>query len=102
MILRPPIYTRTDTIFPDTTLFRSHQPDPARAERPERQVVELPVQRLDAAERLGDRLGQRPGRLATATTRRRAQALPVEGVVPGLRGVVEHRDRKSTRLNSSH
>src|SRR3546814_13825217 len=25
MILRPPRSTRTDTLFPDTTLFRSHQ-----------------------------------------------------------------------------
>src|SRR3546814_13643044 len=29
MILRPPRSTRTDTLFPDTTLFRSGQSDPA-------------------------------------------------------------------------
>src|SRR3546814_1255093 len=57
---------------------------PARAERPERQCVELLAQRLRAAERLVDRLGQRPGRLAATTAGRRPQALPVEGVVPGL------------------
>src|SRR3546814_17119860 len=27
MIRRPPRYTRTDTLFPYTTLFRSHRPD---------------------------------------------------------------------------
>src|SRR3546814_11713141 len=30
MIRRPPISTRTDTLFPYTTLFRSPQPVPAR------------------------------------------------------------------------
>src|SRR3546814_1822160 len=29
MIRRPPISTRTDTLFPYTTLFRSHPPGPA-------------------------------------------------------------------------
>src|SRR3546814_12449003 len=95
MLRRPPRSTLTYTLFPDTTLFRSfgalHQPDPARAERPERQCVELLAQRLRAAERLVDRLGQRPGRLAATTAGRRPQALPVEGVVPGLGCVVVHR-----------
>src|SRR3546814_12587272 len=31
MIRRPPRSTRTDTLFPYTTLFRSHQPAVARA-----------------------------------------------------------------------
>src|SRR3546814_7475017 len=30
MIRRPPISTRTDTLFPYTTLFRSHQPEHGR------------------------------------------------------------------------
>src|SRR3546814_9939673 len=38
MILRPPLSTRTDTLFPYTTLFRSDRSerntDPARAPRP--------------------------------------------------------------------
>src|SRR3546814_3369649 len=51
----------------------------------------LLAQRLRAAERLVDRLGQRPGRLAATTAGRRPQALPVEGVVPGLGCVVVHR-----------
>src|SRR3546814_1445212 len=54
-------------------------------------LVELLAQRLRAAERLVDRLGQRPGRLAATTAGRRPQALPVEGVVPGLGCVVVHR-----------
>src|SRR3546814_9560775 len=31
MILRPPRSTRTDTLFPYTTLFRSPPPDPVRS-----------------------------------------------------------------------
>src|SRR3546814_15079611 len=31
MIRRPPRSTRTDTLFPYTTLFRSYPPDPGRA-----------------------------------------------------------------------
>src|SRR3546814_15769901 len=33
MIRRPPRSTRTDTLFPYTTLFRSHSPDAANATR---------------------------------------------------------------------
>src|SRR3546814_16314707 len=68
MIRRPPRSTRTDTLFPYTTLFRSvrdrlQQPDPALA--------------------AGDGAGVGVLRL------------PRELDLP-------HRDRKSTRLNSSH
>src|SRR3546814_8379260 len=44
MYRRPPIYKRTDTIFPSTTLFRSHQQgdvvgdEPRRRERHQRQA----------------------------------------------------------------
>src|SRR3546814_5026677 len=41
MIRRPPRSTRTDTLFPYTTLFRSrHRPDPARQRRPVADVRE--------------------------------------------------------------
>src|SRR3546814_6943108 len=39
MILRPPISTRTDTLFPYTTLFRSHQRMADRAANPLRPNV---------------------------------------------------------------
>src|SRR3546814_15358796 len=45
MIRRPPRSTRTDTLFPYTTLFRSHQP-PLKRMRPNG-----PVQGLDPPER---------------------------------------------------
>src|SRR3546814_17389862 len=69
MIRRPPRSTRTDTLFPYTTLFRSHQ----RAG----QHVAVAVQELGRG--MHDDVGapfQRPGEY--------------------------RRDRKSTRLNSSH
>src|SRR3546814_8361205 len=80
MIRRPPRSTRTDTLFPYTTLFRSHQPAPAcgdaqlNAGQPARPAC-------GAAE--GGR-GRRSGRVRPRCTMAR-------------RGRQE--DRKSTRLN---
>src|SRR3546814_9235171 len=40
MIRRPPRSTRTDTLFPYTTLFRSQQPlDPERLVQPHRNIL---------------------------------------------------------------
>src|SRR5438445_1422415 len=66
------------TLFPYTTLFRSERRQPLRR----RDVLE---QQVPAALRLAARHEGRHGR------RER-----------GLGGGVRHRDRKSTRLNSSH
>src|SRR3546814_16905693 len=79
-ILRPPRATRTDTLFPYTTLFRS--------------VVDMddPPVRMPALARQVERA-----------------FLLVEGdphldrPLDRMRGVLDHElDRKSTRLNSSH
>src|SRR3546814_2675065 len=43
MILRPPRYTRTDTRFPYTTLFRIYQPIPTLALAAEPEVGDDPV-----------------------------------------------------------
>src|SRR3989454_1628149 len=72
MIRRPP----RSTLFPYTTLFRSLFPD-----------------RPGGAHRAG-------GEERDPDRRVRAAGLP-SGQVPG-RGRAENRDRKSTRLNSSH
>src|SRR3546814_18675362 len=77
---RPPRYTRTDTLFPYTTLFRSG--------RSESKVVrdlalrQHEVERLDIAAPFG--LGQHQPTRSTGHDR------------------VKIGDRKSTRLNSSH
>src|SRR3546814_15007490 len=71
MIRRPPRSTRTDTLFPYTTLFRSRQPDArsrCRAHAPQISVL-----------------------------RNRDRAVIARSVA-----TKQSRDRKSTRLNSSH
>src|SRR3546814_11243628 len=73
MIRRPPRSTRTDTLFPYTTLFRS-----------------LSAYALPAAG------GLRPPEPAARLTGNRAY----ENQFPAAR--TRDRDRKSTRLNSSH
>src|SRR5690606_2702334 len=67
---------------------RLDQPGPAAAEAGGGGGGELLLERLEVAEALLDRLGRRAGRLAAALGR---QAVPVEGVVPDLGGVVEDR-----------
>src|SRR3546814_15462605 len=78
MIRRPPRSTRTDTLFPYTTLFRS-------LENADRQPRMLFNQRLAYSNHMHN------GKDADAS----------EVVRFGL-AVIRKKDRKSTRLNSSH
>src|SRR3546814_10789761 len=99
MIRRPPRSTRTDTLFPYTTLFRSldharglddlHQLgiDLAGVETLPRNVVQLPVTAGHA--KTSRRIG--PG----FPSRLPARKVSANRFCDGL-------DRKSTRLNSSH
>src|SRR3546814_16449059 len=88
MIRRPPRSTRTDTLFPYTTLFRS------------RRALE---------ERVTDRLPQRakaPADGWMAYLERPRGAAEGAGSHDGKKypdvAPLHHKDRKSTRLNSSH
>src|SRR3546814_14699780 len=86
MIRRPPRSTRTDTLFPYTTLFRS-----VRGQLP---ALLPPRPAADRRARPGDRPSEK------ARVRRLAAAgLPRAGEAEGA---ARHGDRKSTRLNSSH
>src|SRR3546814_19491416 len=93
MIRRPPRSTRTDTLFPYTTLFRSHESavlalpllDHGRGRGLEGGPVDLVDGKLGVGLELGEVLG---GGLL------RQPALQLAGLLG--------RDRKSTRLNSSH
>src|SRR3546814_15369599 len=76
MIRRPPRSTRTDTLFPYTTLFRSGA---------DRQEIELGQQQIEL---LGER-GHFEHRAVADLRRQHAVAR-------------RDPDRKSTRLNSSH
>src|SRR3546814_12911431 len=83
MIRRPPRSTRTDTLFPYTTLFRSHARRACVARMQQRGVDPLEVE------------GERE---------RAADVAHVSTVDPRIAAVVARAmaDRKSTRLNSSH
>src|SRR3546814_14455936 len=97
MIRRPPRSTRTDTLFPYTTLFRS--PDPARGFDPgvDRQLLPVagrcqkPSAELDYHQlpSLGLEVVEAPSHVGQILDTGRLE----------VREVV---DRKSTRLNSSH
>src|SRR3546814_12937708 len=78
LIRRPPRSTRTDTLFPYTTLFRSVREEGRSNSSPRRASASR-----DSGRRLDDPAGD-----------------PVAGVTGRPRLLV--RDRKSTRLNSSH
>src|SRR3546814_15529669 len=104
MIRRPPRSTRTDTLFPYTTLFRS--------------VVEEVLPGKEAA--LGIAGGERLGNTRQDAGSLASQHLLTGVIAPichhgdflasgGLAGLAAHggqlcsvADRKSTRLNSSH
>src|SRR3546814_8781662 len=110
MIRRPPRSTRTDTLFPYTTLFRSRHLQRlavvalavahVAGDVDIRQEVHLDLQHAVALTGLAppalDVEGEAP-RLVSARLRFRQAGEPVADVGEGA-GV----DRKSTRLNSSH
>src|SRR3546814_8147672 len=118
MILRPPRSTRTDTLFPYTTLFRSKPP----LERHDHMGKLLRARPFPGAE-----LGVRSGEIDVGIGTQKAREIPflplaaipplpelsdqilgqVVGQQAGRFGDDLHQpggasDRKSTRLNSSH
>src|SRR3546814_16387035 len=109
MTRRPPRSTRTDTLFPYTTLFRSlldgdgdHALDGGALIQQKRACV-LGLQRLPAdpggdLHRLHGRLrpASLPQQLSHGNTGAQAAGVVVEEPSPLVQ------DRKSTRLNSSH
>src|SRR3546814_8799302 len=125
MIRRPPRSTRTDTLFPYTTLFRSRRKHPARhmprwASRLTLEVTDVRVQRVqeitadDAeAEGIGQAyLGQRAiygqhaatfyfHELWDSLNAKRGYGWDANPWIAALTFTVPP-DRKSTRLNSSH
>src|SRR3546814_19863332 len=86
MIRRPPRSTRTDTLFPYTTLFRSDRVRLQNVKTQER--LERPVDGVFVA------IGHEPN---TAIFKEQLELDDLGYIV--LR---ERSDRKSTRLNSSH
>src|SRR3546814_15098282 len=99
MIRRPPRSTRTDTLFPYTTLFRSQAgaaPQNVQAAAPDqswagRDLPDYRVASSRAAAASAESLGS--GTLAAAPMASASFSAPSAPATP---------DRKSTRLNSSH
>src|SRR3546814_11270014 len=99
MVRRPPGSTRTDTLFPYTTLFRSEiahaaQQPPGDARRPARPLGDL--QRAVGRDRQREQTGSARDHLLKLTMR--VEMEPHRDAEP----ITQRRDRKSTRLNSSH
>src|SRR3546814_5329940 len=110
MIRPPPSSTRTDTLFPYTTLFRSPVPEDIGGESVSRRIPQQAWRdELDARK---DERRKTTG----AAARNAARIVHVEvtrspmTMRPGMRNEKQKRvhfliipiDRKSTRLNSSH
>src|SRR3546814_18922359 len=97
MIRRPPRSTRTDTLFPYTTLFRSvvvrHTP-----------ILEAPHVAACCVEPLAQGFGDLVVDLGAGLGGGVAAVLAVELAHERAHalGVLDQADRKSTRLNSSH
>src|SRR3546814_19951978 len=84
MIRRPPRSTRTDTLFPYTTLFRSDELVHRDAARPQGLGKDAALARREAQ----------------AEGLHRLRIEPAAGQI--IARLAAGRDRKSTRLNSSH
>src|SRR3546814_20618539 len=97
MVRRPPRSKRTDTLFPYTTLFRSHDAADDAGEDREDQIEGADV----LVVRRHEPTGEETRRVMVAIT---MAGRGVGGTVGGSGGsdIGHCRDRKSTRLNSSH
>src|SRR3546814_12832850 len=113
MIRRPPISTRTDTLFPDTTLVRSEEPGAARAKLDTLRLAAYAGRRLGPVNLAGT-LGyaydfisstRSFGSLGEAQDSGHGQQFTAaaQASLPWAlgRATLTPRDRKSTRLNSS-
>src|SRR3546814_6737307 len=105
MVRRPPIYTRTDTLFPYTTLFRAK----ARAAHGQERVCV----HCAMTSRRGKTLAYDKETGSFRRTPTEDYAYGVAGILTasyrigsiaaeGMASLSEMEDRQSTRLNSSH
>src|SRR3546814_20893311 len=88
-IRRPPRSTRTDTLFPYTTLFRSGTEDPPVWWN----MGSRPSKFFDAGEKVDSKRIELSFHFPNVAS---------PNNVEGKQWVIDHIDRKSTRLNSSH
>src|SRR3546814_15291913 len=99
MCRRPPRSTRTATLFPYTTLFRSNLELVVVPVALELHFLLEPVAGHIGLHLLDHRLHGRADRLLISTLRKSEYRIAHDH---GRFGGIEDEDRKSTRLNSSH
>src|SRR3546814_16950778 len=111
MIRRPPRSTRTDTLFPDPTLFRSRHgrlclsleiPSARHRQGGSDKCDGIPMDSLITAAARALAAGDLLGVLKRVGLRDDAPALALRGIAMAQLGDFARADRKSTRLNSSH
>src|SRR3546814_17025771 len=106
MIRRPPRSTRTDTLFPYTTLFRSTNTpvEKARDAARARAGSAFMAQYKDRGFMLGDAGRDAANHQRQLNDMRGATTSQLLAVIRQSRAILEppREDRKSTRLNSSH
>src|SRR3546814_10450269 len=104
MIRRPPRSTRTDTLFPYTTLFRSVPGTGQKAALQHRHAKQHETQSLRA--RKSEQVDLFTAQQDEAMEHKDGIATLMESDFPFLYGRIcakaSQQDRKSTRLNSSH
>src|SRR3546814_1865955 len=112
MLRRPPRSTRTDTLFPYTTLFRSQFGGRSHEKQGDREMDRCRMQLLQYGHDAGFALI----RMATGLVMTSARFIVRAGRLASIRSLAHlrhgrlvvriaiggSRDRKSTRLNSSH
>src|SRR3546814_10562480 len=109
MIRRPPRSTRTDTLFPYTTLFRSRVYPHRRGRVEHRAVVgnafvnigKILHEQRDV-ELAGTQAGMEIDRSVCLERDGEEHALDVRETLRMIFGIAADKDRKSTRLNSSN
>src|SRR3546814_7024349 len=99
MLRRPPRSTRTDTLFPYTTLFRSQVEEAIFAAGGSATIAPLDLTQNDSIARLAIALGERWQALDLLVLN--AATLGTLAAVPAFDARELAQDRKSTRLNSS-
>src|SRR3546814_12846469 len=103
MIRRPPRSTRTDTLFPYTTLFRSDDAREDLVEHLVEAVEQALVLHVDRAGQVIELFGAAVDHLAVEGFEQHQMLFEARGNARGAKLVEEaEKDRKSTRLNSSH
>src|SRR3546814_17214148 len=114
MIRRPPRSTRTDTLFPYTTLFRSWVDQLASFARTVNAGIEAPLMARtilalseEIIENIRSKFDQTDAKVVEAVdTIRQVTVFQVEILLSQLQIIrsaqADDQDRKSTRLNSSH